>query len=130
MPNEKFHVRIDDEVLKPLKLIPKKFNTKIIHGAMDEGTKDHGWLHRVIDKWHEPRFQANVGFNANKKPIPKDMIKEANWIYRVAKVHRLVDELYYRYKSRYGLYPSFEKIKIRLMKILSNKNLVRRHFNL
>lgn len=130
MPNERFHVKIDEEVLKPLRLIPRNFDTKIIHGAMDEGTGRHGWLHRVIDKWHEPRFQANVGFNTEKKLIPKDMLKEANWTYRVAKTHRLVDELYYRSKVRNGKYPSSEKIKKSVMKILSDKSLVRRHFNL
>ena len=131
MPSRLIHLRIDKEVLKPLKLIPKNFQTGDIHAAMDEGTINHGsWFHRVIDKWHEPRFQANVGFNTSKEPIPKDMIKEANWIYRVAKVHRIADEYYLQYRAKYQKNPKFENVKKFLLKKLSDKNLIRRHFNI
>jgi len=131
MPNRSIHLRIDKEVLKLLKLIPKNFETEIIHASMDEGTINHGsWFHRVIDKWHEPRFIANIGFNTNKEPIPKNMIKEANWSYRVAKVHRIADEYYLRYRAKYQKYPKFENVKEFLMKKLSDKKLIRRHFNI
>ncbi len=127
MGDKRFHIRIDEEVLKPLRLIPKNFDTEWIHIVMDEGTKTHGWLHRVMDKWHEPRYVVNVGKNTKRIPISKENYKESNYVYRVAKVHRVVDELWSRSKDKKNCYV---KIKNFLLRKLRNKNLIRRNFKL
>lgn len=96
MPPYKVHKRIDDEILKPMRLIPKNYDSETKHKSMDEGTIHHGWLHRVLDKWHDPEWAARVGFHTKLMGnIPQWMNKQYKYDYRVAKVHVLADELWY-----------------------------------
>ena len=129
MPPYKVHKRIDDEILKPRGLIPKNYDSGIIHKAMDEGTVNHGSLHRVLDKWHDPEWVARVGFHTKAMGnIPKDNYKDYKLTYRVAKVHVLADELSSRYKARNGKNPPFEYLKKEISKKLNEKDIRRRQF--
>ncbi len=129
MPSCKVHKKIDDEVLKPMRLIAKNYDSELIHKSMDEGTTHHGWRHQVLDKWHDPEWVARVGFHIKLMGnIPQWRKKEYKTIYRVAKVHFIVDELWFRYKARNGKYPNFDYLKKHISQILNNKDIRRRQF--
>jgi len=128
MPDFKIHKKIDDEVLKPLRVIPKDFNTELIHKSMDEGSVDHGWIHRVIDKWHDPEWFARCGFHTSKMGnIPEWNFKNYVYTFRVAKIHVLTDELASRYKSKYRKTATINYLKGTVKKQLKKR--FRRQFN-
>lgn len=127
MPNRTIHIKIDENVLKPHRLIPKKLDTADFHACIDED-KIGGVLHRVLDKWHNPRYLAQVGYNS--KIIKNRDYRERNYLYRIAMMHVIVDELATRFKNKNGRRPTYYEIENEVKKILSRKNWVRKHFNL
>jgi len=133
MPIRRTHQKIDENVLKSYRLIPAGMDTSSWHKAIDEG-KEGGELHRVLDKWHNPRYMANIGLNTKLKSTYKKMsvseYRERNYIYRITMMHIIVDELSTRFKNRKGHYPTYDKLERMVKRRVSQKAWVRRHFNL
>ncbi|MFW6041244.1 MAG: hypothetical protein ACOC85_05355 [Thermoplasmatota archaeon] len=131
MPDNKFHVKVDEEILKPLGIIPENFTEKVgfptraIHEAMDKGTDDFGKNHRFMDKWHDPEYIARMGHhNKRNGNIPPDHEEQYMYCYRVAKFHLMVDELQTRSTKELSIDDFREKIK----EIKNDKQKYETHF--